>query len=92
MEMTSISSRAEVTILSPVVVTSHISSLCSLTSLVTRMVSSSIVADIRGLIEACFVTNLDWYDKYKLRPRDINNTPWISLMDSLTVRPQERPT
>ena len=28
------------------------------------MVSSSIVADIRGLIEACFVTNLDWYDSW----------------------------
>ena len=42
----------------------------SLISLATRMASSSIVADTRGLIQAYFITNLDWYDiSNKLRPQ-----------------------
>ena len=41
----------------------------SLISLATRMASSSI-ADTRGLIQAYFITNLDWYDiSNKLRPQ-----------------------
>ena len=56
------------------------------------MASSSIVADISGLIQACFITNLDWYDiSNKLRLRNINIVIIeFFLVDSLTVWSQQQ--